>query len=122
MSIAAAGGPTVSTDNHFEAEAYEKIEADIPKDSVATTVEVQPGALTQLQAIIITAERYEKLTFTVDEEVTVHTLDGPLMLVGAGNIAMLGATLGNLVFTNTDTEDANMVTILVARTAIEPGT
>lgn len=121
MEMIITGGPTVSADNHFEAEGYEKIEANIPKGSVVTTVEVQPGALTQLQALIITAERYTDLSFTVDEAVTEHTLDGPLMLIGPGNIAMIGATLNNLVFTNADTEDANLVTILVARTAIEAG-
>jgi len=109
-------------DNHFEAEGYEKLEASIPGGSVATMVNVQPSLLTQLKAIMIIAERYEDLSFTVDEEVTVRTLDGPLVLIGPGNIAMLGATVNNLVFTNANATAANMITILVARTAIEPGT
>lgn len=121
MSLSVAGGPTITADDHFNTEGYEKIEATIPEGSAPTTVNVQPSALTELQAILITAERYEDLTFTVDEEVTTKTLDGPLMLIGPGNIGMLGATVNDLIFTNADSEDENMVTILVARTAIEPG-
>jgi hypothetical protein len=95
MSLAVEGGPTIDADNHFDAEAYEKIEADIPKNSVATTVNVQPSALTELQAIIIKAERYADLTYTVDEGVTEKTLDGPLMLIGPENIGdHMGATWG----------------------------
>jgi len=121
MSLSIEDGPTIAVDDHFETEGYEKIEADIPEGSAPTTVNVQPSLLTELQAIIITAERYEDLTFTVDEEAVTKTLDGPLMLIGPGNIGNLGATVNDLIFTNADTEDSNMVTILVARTAIEPG-
>ncbi len=121
LSLSVAEGPEVSANNHFEAEAYEKIEALIPKGSVPTTVKVQPGALTELKAMIITAQSYADLTFTVDADVTVHTLDAPLPLIGAGNIGLLGATVNDLIFTNANAETDNMVTILVARTAIEPG-
>ena len=120
MSMAFVGGPTISASDHVEAEAYEKIEAIIPEGSVPTTVNVQPSLLTELQAIIIIAERYEDLTFEVDSEGITKTLDGPLMLIGPGNIGNLGATVNDLIFANADADDSNMVTILVARTAIEP--
>jgi hypothetical protein len=87
---------------------------------VPTTVNIQPSLLTELQAIMIMAQRYEDLTFTVDEEAITKTLDGPLLLIGPGNIGMLGATVNNLIFTNADSTDDNMVTIQVACTAIEP--
>lgn len=119
LGLSIAGGPSISADNHFEAEGYEKIEASIPGGSVATTVNVQPSLLTQLKAIMIIAESYEDLTFTVDEEAVTKTLDGPLVLIGPGNIAMLGATVNSLIFTNAHATIANMVTILVVRTAIE---
>jgi hypothetical protein len=120
MELSVADGPSLLPNDHFDAEAYGKIEADIPEGSVATTVNVQPSLLTELQAILITAERYEDLTFTVDEGVVPITLSGPLLLIGPGNIGLLGASVLDLVFTNADTEEPNMVTILVARTAIEP--
>lgn len=120
-SLVVAGGPTVSAADHFDAEGFEKIEAVIPKGSVATTVNIQPSVLAQLQAIIMVAESYTDLTFEVDAEAVTKTLDGPLMLIGSGNIGMLGATVNDLIFTNADDAADNMVTILVARTAIEAG-
>lgn len=123
MELSVADGPSVTPDDHFDAESYTKIEATIPKNSVATTVNVQPSLLTELQAILITAESYEDLTFTVDEGITPITLDGPLMLIGPGLIALLAGlagTLNDLIFTNTNATADNMVTILLARTAIEP--
>ena len=120
MELSVEDGPSIVLNDHFDAEGYDKIEAVIPKDSAVTTVNVQPSLLTQLQAIMIIAERYEDLTYTVDEGITPFTLDGPLLLVGPGNIGMLGITVNDLVFTNADALVDNMVTILVARTAIEP--
>lgn len=122
MELSAEGGPSMNPDGHFDAEGYEKIEAIIPKNSVATRVNVQPSDITQLHAIIVLAQSYEDLTYTVDEGLTEKTLDGPLMLIGPGNIAdHFGATANDLIFTNADATTDNMVTILVARTAIEPG-
>ncbi len=118
MSLAVDGGPALSGHNQLEAEAYEKIEAVIPKNSVVTTVKVQPSVLSKLKAIIIISDNYNDLTFTVDSGVTEFTLSAPLLLVGPGLIGMLGETVNDLKFTNANaTTDAN-VTILVARTAV----
>lgn len=119
MSLAVAGGPALEASDHIDTEAFEKIEVEVPKNSVATTINVQPSALTELKALMIIADSYEDLTFTVDEAVTEFTLDGPLMLFGAGNIGMLGATVNNLIFTNANVTTAKNVTILVVRDAIE---
>lgn len=123
MELSIEDGPSVAPDDHFDAQSYTKIEANIPKNSVATTINVQPSPLTELQAILITAERYEDLTFVVDEGIVPVTLDGPLMLIGTGLIALLAGTpgtLNDLVFENASATADNMVTILLARTAIEP--
>jgi hypothetical protein len=59
----------------------------------------------------------------VDEGIVPITLDGPLMLIGPGLIALLAGTpgtLNDLVFTNANVTVDNMVTILLARSAIEP--
>lgn len=120
MELSVEDGPSLTPNDHFDSQGYDKIEVEIPKSSVPTTVNVQPSLLTELQAIMITADVYEDLTYTVDEGVTPMTLDGPLMLVGPGNIALLGATVNDITFTNANATTARNVTILVARTAIEP--
>lgn len=120
MELSVEDGPSLTPNDHFDSEAYEKAEVEIPENSVPTTVNVQPSLLTELQAIMIKADVYEDLTYTVDEGVTPQTLDGPLMLVGPGNIALLGATVNDITFINANATTARNVTILVARTAIEP--
>ncbi len=119
MNMAVAGGPSLVASDHSDVEGYDKIEAEIPKSSVPTTLNVQPSLLTELKALIILADVYEDLTYTVDEGVTPNILDGPLMLIGPGNIALLGATVNDLIFTNANATIARNVTILVARDAIE---
>jgi hypothetical protein len=120
MGLSMEEGPSIVADDHFNAQGYDKIEAVIPKSSVPTTINVQPSLLTELQAIMIIADVYTDLTYTVDEGVTPITLDAPLLLVGPGNIALLGATVNDITFTNANATTARNVTILVARTAIEP--
>lgn len=121
VGLGVALGPTLAENGHFDAEAYEKIdEVTIPKGSVAKTVNVQPSALTEMQALCILSSNYTDLTYTVDDGVDVHTLSGPLILIGPGNIALLGASVLDLVFTNSNAETDALITILVARTAVEP--
>ena len=119
MGLSVDGGPSIAGNEEFEVEAYEKIEVVVPKSSVPTTVNVQPSGAGMVKGLIIISDRYASLTYTVDEVVTVQTLDKPLMLVGAGALALLGGVPNDLIFTNASTTvDAN-VTILVVRDAIE---
>lgn len=111
-------GPSIECSGSFEAEAYEKIEALIPHGTVETTVKVQPSLLTKLQAIMIIADLYTNLTFEVDAYAVTYTLDGPLLLIGKGNIGALGATCNDLLFTNSDAVVDRNVTIMVARSAV----
>jgi hypothetical protein len=120
MGFVVADGPNLSADGHFDTAAYEKIEEVIAKSSVPKEIEVQPSLLAQVSSLVIFSDRYVDLTFKVDEDNTVRTLDGPLMMVGKGLIAMLGATLNKLTFTNANAlADAN-ITILVARDPVAP--
>lgn len=114
-----SGTSLVSFSGEFDADAYDKIEAVIPHSSVETTVNVQPGGLTELQAMLIMSDNYGNLTFEVDAYEVTYTLNGPMLLVGSGNIGMLGATCNDLLFTNAHGSIDRNVTILVARTAIE---
>jgi len=120
ISLSVGGGPALNGSGVFQAEAWDNIEASIPKGSVATRVNIQPGDLANVKGIIILASAYSDLTFTVDEGVDVFTLSAPLCLIGAGLLGIFGATLNDIVFTNANSESAVDVTILVARTAIEP--
>jgi len=126
MDISIADGQTLDASDHFNAEGSDHIIVTIPPNSVETTVDVQPSLLEQIQAIFIRVNSpavggYASLTFKVDEIVTVRTLDGPLMLIGPGNIGLLGATINQLKFTNAHATIAKEVEIFIARTAIVEG-
>lgn len=118
VSMAVTGGPSViAPAGTIEAEAWDLIEVTIEDSTGPITVDVQPGAIADMQGIIIMSDNYTGISFTVDSEMNTFVLDGPLMLIGYGNIGMLGSTLLQLNFTNADTNDA-AITILVARQAV----
>ncbi|MGB7539950.1 MAG: hypothetical protein WBM17_15525 [Anaerolineales bacterium] len=110
-----SGGPTLSVTDTIEMDAYDKIDATIPKNSVATAVEVQPGDGAKF--LLILAASYEDLTYKVDDRVGAITLDGPHILIGEGAVSLLHDTQNTLTFTNANATTDNKVSILVGRTA-----
>lgn len=112
-------GVSVTVADNVDVEVIEKIEANVLKNSVAKVVEVHPaGCLVQF--IAITAESYEDLTLQVGSGDPI-TLDGPLVLMGEGVIAILGADTSQMTLTNADTLADNMVTMMVGRNAEAEG-
>lgn len=106
-------GPSVVANGTLFVDAYDKLEAIAPaSDSVA--VDVQPGSGGQLLAI--SASAYENLTYEVDSSGTSIPLDGPLQLIGAGAIGLLGSTQNRFESSNAGTVDIT-VSILVGRNA-----
>jgi hypothetical protein len=99
----------------IEVDAYDKIEATIPKNNVATQVDIQPGDAAKFMLIV--ASTYKDISYTVEGEATVITLDGPHILVGEGAVSLLHDTQTYLVFKNANTTTDNKVSILVGRMA-----
>jgi len=116
LSLSSSEGPELSAADHFDSEAVEKIEVVAPKNSVPINVNV---ALMGITSLFITASDYSgDLSFSVNELGAPITLNGPLMLIGEGALALLAIGITDLVFTNADaTVDAN-VTIMVTRDAV----
>lgn len=112
-------GLQVTVADNIDVEAVDKIEATVPKGSVATAVNLHP-LLVGVQFIAITATSYEDLTFVVGEGTPV-TLDRALVLMGEGLVALLGASTSVITFTNADALLDNEVSIMVGRDAIIPG-
>ena len=113
LNVQVVDGPKVSASDMVKVDAYDKMEAVIPAGGSAT-VAVQPGMGAQL--LIITADSYEDLTYEVDGSGTTLTLDGALVLFGAGAVSLLGSTQNQFAFTNGGAEDVK-VDILVGRNA-----
>ena len=101
FSIQVAGGPKAADADSIEVEAYDMLEVEVPDSGTSggvATVNVQPGD-SGVKFLQISADSYEDLTYEVDGGSS-QTLDGPLLLIGEGAVALLGATQKQFVFTN----------------------
>ncbi len=122
LSLGVSGGPSVAESGTFSADAYEHLhEVVIPKNSVPTTLKVQPALLVDLKALAIVCDNYDgDVAFTVDLVALPITMNAPIVMIGAGALSLFGPTVNDLIFTNT-AEAAAKVTVLAIRDAIPEG-
>ncbi len=80
-------------------------------------VEVQPGDSGDVVLFFMFADDYDTLSYTVDGGGS-KTFDGPLLLVGAGCVKLLGSTCNEITFTNGSAGNIR-IRILTARVADE---
>ena len=100
------GGPTIARSGDVEVEAYVKLAVTIKKNT-SQDVEIFPGAGGSAQLVIISpAVPSDKLTYELGGNKV--ALDGPLILIGSGAVAMLGAKVGTLKFENKTAQDADI--------------
>jgi hypothetical protein len=113
-SVQVAGGPTVSGAGALEIEAYEKLSVTV-QASGTLDVEIVPGTGASLQVLVISpATPGPDLSYDVSG--TPAVLDGPHVLIGAGAVGLLAATVGKLTFKNDGSADAAL-SILAGRDA-----
>jgi len=108
------GGPTLAANGTLDVEAYLKLTVTVPAGG-SLDVEVLPGGGGSVQLLVINPSTpSEDLTYTVGTEEVV--LDGPHVLIGAGAVGLLAATVGTLTFDNAGAADAD-IAILAGRDA-----
>ena len=96
LSVAIAGGQSVSVSSGvIEAEATGQVDVDLLDDNNELTVEIQPGASSQLHVLLLSSSYYgTELTYVFSDGTTKSsprlTLDGPQMF-SAGNLGANGA-------------------------------
>jgi hypothetical protein len=113
-SVQAVRGPTISGNGILEVDAYLKLNVTVPAVG-SLDVEVLPDGGGSVQLLVINPAKPSKdLTYIVDA-VNVP-LDGPHVLIGAGAVSLLAATIGTLKFENAGAEDAE-ISILAGREA-----
>ncbi len=122
LSVTIAGGQTVSASSDvIEAEAIDSIDAEVVADGTAVTVEIQPGASSQLHALLLSSTHYSShLTYvfndgTSDADETL-TLDGPQMF-SAGNLGAVSVNPTHIKLTMAAAGEDASVSIFVARNA-----
>lgn len=106
-------GPVLVSTGSLSVDAYDKLIATAPAGG-SVTVDVQPASGGQF--LVLVADAYQDLSYEVDGSGTSIDLDGPLFLIGAGALELLGATQQQFVFSNAGSDDI-IVEILVGRDA-----
>lgn len=111
-------GPRIEASGIQTVGAYDKISIQLAAEATDVDVDVQPSATaSDVQLLVITASSYEaQVTVSADAGTTKITLDGPIVLIGAGAVGLLASPPQTLRFANPDT-DAIDIAILVGRQA-----
>ncbi|MDJ0755363.1 MAG: hypothetical protein QNJ45_17700 [Ardenticatenaceae bacterium] len=109
-----SGGPSISGSGTIDVAVYSVMSVTVPAGG-STVLDASPDAAGEL--LIITADSYENITYTVTGGVTA-TLDGPHVLLGSGAVGLLngGNPVETITFNSTATEDVE-VTIMLGRDA-----
>lgn len=109
-----AGGPSISGSGTMEVPVYSVMEVTVPAGGSAV-LDASPDTAGHL--LIITADSYDNITYTVTGGVTA-TLDGPHALLGSGAVGLLngGNPVETITFNSNATEDVD-VTLMLGRDA-----
>lgn len=99
----------------ISATAYDLVSTTVAAEGTET-VDVQPGAIGDMVIFMMTSDNYTSITYAIDGGPPM-TLDGPLVLIGTGATALIGATCATCAIINGGTvQDAN-IQIFTARIA-----
>jgi len=97
LQAAVQGGPNLAAEQpSLSVDAYDVTQVTVPKGAAGLTVHVQPTLAAGEKAVFfaLTSSQYDaaKLTYTVNANVAIHSLDAPLLLIGGGAVGLLDAT------------------------------
>ena len=113
------GGQTASVSGELDVGAIDVLRADVAKDAGTAELDLTAEDIATIEFVSIKSDNYADLAFTIDGGSPI-ALDGPLMLVGAGQVGLLGATLATIEFTNSDTVTAANVEVCIGRSGAVP--
>jgi hypothetical protein len=109
LNVNIPGGPNISASNAMDIEAYDMIEVEIPAKSTDMTVQIVPGANSEIRFLLIKTDTCSDsagttLKYKVNDGSDTSPaidLDAPVHLfIGTGNVRVLGYSPNNLLFTN----------------------
>lgn len=115
-SLAAASGPAIVNAGVFSVDAYEKMNVRIAAGSTQA-VTIAPGTWVDVRSLAIaTSDTTGTVEVTPDGAASAFALDGPLFLLGAGAVSLLGTGDASLSIENTGAADVS-IDIFVTRDA-----
>jgi hypothetical protein len=123
LRVSVASGPSISISKAVTVEAYDKIDVTVAAGDSDKVVEIQPGASSQVQMLLIKPSEYGEtdptkgLSYKVhDAAATPIVLDQDQLYLGQGQVGLLGAQIDKLLFTNNLAKNVT-IEILVGRDA-----
>jgi hypothetical protein len=115
-SVRADRGPNAALNGTFQADAYERISVTLAAGATQD-VTIAPGTWADVLSLVISADDLSgDVTVEPDGAAAAVPLDAPIVLLGAGAVALLGAGNATVTLENTGAEDV-LVDFFVARDA-----
>lgn len=110
LNVQVVGGPKIVESGTIPAEAYDKIQVNIPIGGVETAVDVQPSGPGQAQFLMIQCDQYgANITYKVNVPAADSIiLDGPLVLIGKSAVGLLDPNPTKLLFYNNLPEEISI--------------
>jgi len=111
-------GPKIREAGSQVVGAYDKLSIQLAGNASDVEVDVQPSATAgDVELFVLRASSYTSdVTFSADAGATDFTLNGPVVLIGSGAVALLAAAPQTLRFSNPDADPVD-IDILVRRQA-----
>lgn len=118
VTFEAVLGPRVAEAGALAVGAYDKISVQLAGNATDVDVDVQPSATGgDVELLVLKASSYQAdVTFSADGGATDFILNGPVVLIGAGSVALLGTAPQTLQFSNPAADPVD-IEILVGRQA-----
>ncbi|HNR56836.1 MAG TPA: hypothetical protein PKJ51_00125 [Methanothrix sp.] len=117
LRAAVDGGPALSKTGTIEVGAFDMLKGTAAKSGGTASFDLTAEDPATVEFFSVESSNYEDLIFAIDGGDSI-TLDGPIMLTGAGQVSLLGATMATIVFTNRDTVAAANITIRIGRSGV----
>jgi hypothetical protein len=118
VTVEAMLGPRLSAKGSHVVDAYDKFSVQLEAGAVDVDVDVQPsGDAGVVEVFMLRANSYDSaVTFSADAGATTSVLNGPLVLIGSGCVALLADPPQTLRFANPSANPVD-TDILVGRQA-----
>lgn len=114
-SVRAEGGPSAALNGQLQVDGYEKLSVSVAA-GVALDVTVGPATWAEIHSLVVSASDMTGALTVEPNGASAVPLDSPIILLGAGAVALLGAGNATLTLNNTGAADV-LVDIFVARDA-----
>lgn len=114
-SVRADGGPSAALGDAYTADGYERLSVTVAAGA-QQDVTLAPGTWADISSLVVSASDMSGALTVEPDGAAVVPLDRPIVLLGAGPVALLGGGNATLTLDNTGAEDV-LVDIFVVRDA-----